>query len=109
MKGSWIRIAVLTGFLLSCLVSPAAAQWGHTMMGWGMGGFGMIFMMVFWILAIVGLVFLIRWLFSNASDRQGLVGGSSKPGSPQDILKERYARGEIDKEEYEERKRTLQE
>jgi uncharacterized membrane protein len=37
---------------------------GAGMMGnWGMGGFGGIFMMFFWVLIIVGLILFIRWLF----------------------------------------------
>ncbi len=108
MKKGWIMVAVLTGFILTRLASPAAAQWGHNMMGWQMGGFGMIFMMIFWILVIIGLVLLVKWLFTNASGPQGSPGSSPGRPSPLDILQERYARGEIDKEEYEERRRVLQ-
>jgi putative membrane protein len=76
---------------------------GPGMMGcWGMGGFGMIFMMVFWVLAIVGLVFLIKWLIQAATGQKG--NDSSKAI---DILKERYAREEIDKAEFEVKNRAL--
>ena len=72
---------------------------GHGMMGnWGMGGFGMVFMMIFWVLVIVGLVFLIKWLIQTTSSGKA----SEQTGSRAiDILKERYARGEIDRAEFE--------
>lgn len=72
--------------------------------GWGMGWFGGIFMIVFWILILVGLVMVIRWLFQSNSKK----GDSDHRGSrAMDILKERYARGEIDKTQFEGMKRDL--
>jgi putative membrane protein len=65
--------------------------------GWGMG-FGMLFMLLFWVLIILGIAALIRWLPSR----------SSRDKTPLDILQERYARGEIDREEYEQKKRDLE-
>ena len=65
-------------------------------------GFGMIGMVLFWVLVILGIVVLVR-----------RVGGSSASSGPPpsktalDILKERYARGEIDKQEFDKRKRDL--
>ena len=78
---------------------------GPGMMGnWGMGWFGMIFMMIFWVLVIVALVFLIKWLIQTTSSRKA----SEQTGSGAiDILKERYARGEIDKAEFESKKKDL--
>jgi putative membrane protein len=80
---------------------------GSGMMGeWGMGWFGGIFMIIFWIFIIVGVVFLIKWLVHSPK-------GHSSPGrtdtssSALDILKERYARGEINKQEFEEKKKDL--
>ena len=79
---------------------------GHGMMGgWGMGWFGMIFMIVIWVLVIVGLVFLIKWLIQTTKGEKDFPSGRSKAI---DILKERYAKGEINKEEFEEMKRDLQ-
>ena len=94
--------------------SGAVAQWrgydgwhmGPGMMGgWGGGWFGGIFMIVFWILLIVGLVFLIKWLVQSTKGNS--MSPRSGSSSALEILKERYARGEINKQEFEEKKRDL--
>ena len=78
---------------------------GPGMMGnWGMGWFGMIFMMIFWVLVIVGLVFLIKWLIQTTSSGKA---AEQKGSRAVEILKERYARGEIDKAEFESKKKDL--
>lgn len=90
------------------LAQPGGAggwNMGPGMMGyWGMGWFGMIFMIAFWVLLIVGLVFLVKWLIQTTSsgktDRR--MGSSAI-----EILKERYARGEIDQAEFEAKKKDL--
>ena len=68
--------------------------------GWGMG-FGMIGMVLLGVLIIVAIVALVRWTSGS--------GPHSRPHSKTalDVLKERYARGEIDKREFEERKHDL--
>ena len=71
--------------------------------GWGMGWFGGIFMIVFWILILVGLVFLIKWLVQTTSGVKSAGNGNRA----QDILKERYARGEIDRAQFEAMKKDL--
>ena len=75
----------------------------NNMMSFGFGpfgGFGWIFMILFWALVIIGIVALVRWL-SNQST------GDTSNKSALDILKERYARGEIGKHEFEEKKKEL--
>jgi len=62
---------------------------------------GWIFMIIFWGLLIVGLIFLIRYLTGSTK-------ASKSEESALDILKKRYARGEINKEEFEQKKRDLQ-
>jgi putative membrane protein len=75
--------------------------WGNQ--GYGMGWFGGIFMILFWVVVIAGIILAIRYLTT------GKVGPSERTASdPLEILQERYARGEIDTEEFEERKRALQ-
>ena len=61
----------------------------------------MISMTIFWILIIAGLVFLAKWLISGS---KGLTGSRAI-----DVLKERYARGEISKAEFEEKKKDIME
>jgi len=78
---------------------------GPGMMGnWGMGWYGAIFMMIFWVLLIVGLVFLIKWLVQTTGSGKT---SAEKGSNAMEILKERYARGEIDKTEFESKKKDL--
>ena len=76
------------------------------------GGFGWIFMILWWVLIIAGIVALVRWLTGQSRGcshyHDGRDGRVSPAGaSPLEILKERYARGEIDKKEFEEKKKDL--
>lgn len=82
---------------------------GPGMMGyWGMGWFGVIFMALFWVLIIVGIIFLIKWLFhASRGEKMNLASGGSSGSRALDVLKERYARGEIDKAEFEAKKRDI--
>lgn len=78
----------------------------NTMMGnyngsWDGGVFGGMFMLFWWILLIVGIIALVKWIMNQSSDR-------SRGRSPLEILKERYARGEIDKQDFEERRKELE-
>lgn len=98
------------GIITGLWPSLAAAQdrtytWGpgmHPMWGiWGLWGIGMMLMMlVFWGAVIVGIVLGIRWLVT-----QGRESRASDPAL--DILRQRYARGDISKEEFEARKKDL--
>jgi putative membrane protein len=88
--------------------SPAEPYtWGPQMM-WGWGWYGMIFGPLFMILVlavVIGVIVLaVRWL---GGPWQGTLPPHYPPPgrTPVDILKERFARGEIDKDEFEERRR----
>ncbi len=61
--------------------------------------FGMLLMALFWVALIVGVVLVVKWLMGQ--------GGASREDSALDILNKRYARGVIDRQEFEERKRDL--
>ena len=102
MGKGWF-ISVLT---LNLYSGRAEAQMGPGMMGWGygMGWFWTIVMVVFWIAVIVGIIFLIKWLVISTGTRGR---AARSEDSPLEILKQRYARGEIDKEEFEEKKKDL--
>ena len=80
------------------MMGPGMMNWGYGM-GWGWS----IIMMVFWIAVIVGIIFLIRWIALSTDRRHETSAGDSA----MEILRNRYARGEINKEEFEEKKKDL--
>ncbi len=77
---------------------------GWMMSGWGMGYgfFGWLMMLLFLILIIGAVVLGARWLMNEGKQEV-----SRKDETPLDILKKRYASGEIDKEEFETMRREL--
>ncbi|HSC93681.1 MAG TPA: SHOCT domain-containing protein [Burkholderiales bacterium] len=77
-------------------------MWGDYGWGWSMG-FGMISMVLFWVLIILGIVILVKWIAGSTAG-----GGQTPVKTALDILKERYARGEIGREEFEQKKRDLE-
>lgn len=77
--------------------------------GWGMG-----WMWFFWPLIILGIVLVVVLLLRGSDGGASRAGGSAPPSGSgagrtraQEILDERYARGELSDEEYEERRRHL--
>jgi putative membrane protein len=109
------RLLYATGtFLVTLGMSPAVwAQqtretygphmWGGGWYGWFLGP---IMMIVFIAAAAVVVVLIVRWL--GGPGHAPSSPSVSPPGkTPLDILKERFARGEIDKEEFEERRKVL--
>jgi len=103
-----IRMLMAVVALTMLVPHPGWAQgvyewgWGmHPMSGlWGIWGMVMMLMMlVFWGVVIAGIVLGIRWLAH--------AGRESKSDPALEILRQRYARGEINKEEFEARKRDL--
>ncbi len=92
--------------LVTGLASPAWAQAGQPgswhMHDWGMGWGGG---MVFGPLLTIGLIILLIALIVPFV--RSLGGGSASPSSARDILDERYAKGEIDREEYLRRRQDI--
>jgi putative membrane protein len=105
MKKLISQLAVATASL--AVMSTLFAQeryyewrWEFHPMWWGAWGLGMMWMMfIFWILVIVALVVVIRWLSSK--------GKASRTDSALEILRQRYARGEINRDEFEAKKKDL--
>jgi len=72
-------------------------------MGWGAGpggALGFIPMLLWWVLVAVGVVLLVKWLAGAGTARRS-------HGDARDILAERYARGEIGRDEFEQKRRDL--
>jgi putative membrane protein len=79
--------------------------WNHG--GWGLGDWLMmsLFMVAFWGLIIGFVVWLVR---GSGNDRTPLSGGRpTKSASPDNILAERFARGEIEEDEFTRRREML--
>lgn len=83
----------------------AGASGWHGGWGWGWGHmvFGSLMMLLFWGAVVLAIVVAVKWL-GGSGRADGLPAGTS---SALAILEERFARGEIDAEEFEERKRRL--
>ncbi len=76
--------------------------WGYDHMIWG-GGYGMfggLMMLVFWGVVIALIVLAVRW-FADGKD-------GNRQQDPMDILKDRFAKGEIDEDEFQRRKSILE-
>nr|WP_306268736.1 SHOCT domain-containing protein [Pararhizobium sp. IMCC3301] len=109
-----IRINTALPALAATLISlPALAQtpadgsryWHYgSDWGWGHMVFGSLMMVLFWGALIVAIVFAVRWLGTGSSQGASL---ASERNKALDILQQRFARGEIDQEEFADRKRHL--
>lgn len=72
-------------------------HWDEYGIGWGTS------MLLFWVLLIAAIVLLSKFIWSSI-----VISGRNREKSALDILKERYARGEIESEEFAQKKRDLQ-
>ncbi|HEX7363718.1 MAG TPA: SHOCT domain-containing protein [Dehalococcoidia bacterium] len=109
--GILLAILLVVPLVWAGLSGARTGGWGMMGPGWGymgpgmMGGFGWgwmpLLMIVFWGLVIWGIVAAVR--YSRSESRKT----STTTESALDVLKVRYARGEIKKREYEEKKREL--
>lgn len=105
----------LSGIIFGSLLFPAQAfadaeqttgHHGWGMMPWGMGG--MMFMMPVMFILVVAVIFTVIFMIR----RTGGEGQGPASGGPSEtaleILKKRYARGDIDREEFDRMKKDLQ-
>ena len=85
---------------------PGSGEMGPRMWGWEYHGglFSIVLIGLFWIAVVVAILFLIRWLVVSTRHRNR---GSKPTDSALEILRLRYAKGEINKEEFEEKKKDL--
>lgn len=72
----------------------------HMMWGGGYGFFGGLMMLVFWGAIIFLIVMAVRWLSDGQKGR--------RKNDAMDVLRERFAKGEIDEEEFQRRKKALE-
>jgi putative membrane protein len=80
---------------------------GGMMGGYGFGGFGLIGMILNLVITvglIVGIVLLVVWLVRRVGSQGGAFSAGQQPGqaaiAPREILQARYARGEINRDQY---------
>ena len=79
-------------------------MWGN----WGLGG--TIMMIFFWAIIIIGAILIFRFFTAGSGNISATQGGGPVAGEqdPLELLRGRYAKGEIDTREFEERKRILE-
>ncbi len=77
--------------------------WGQGMNGWGYALMS-VSMVLFWGVVILGIVALVRYLTRSS---QPDAGADARRRTAEDVLSERFARGEIDEQEYHSRLATL--
>ena len=111
MKLSKIPLSLMTGFIAFFLIAKEALAdygnycgWGPGMMGWGWGWVHLLFMVVFWVLIVLLIILLVRRLGSSGHPNWAV---PPQEDSALEILKKRYARGEINKEEFDSKKKDL--
>jgi putative membrane protein len=104
--GTILALLIILPLILGVVTGSGYRTWGWGMMGPGMmygfggGWFMAIFMVIFWGLIIWGIIALVRYFSGTRSYY-------ASENSAMEILKRRYAQGEINREEFEEKKKTL--
>lgn len=86
---------------------------GAGMMGYYGGSLGggilmHVFMLLFWVLFISGIVLLVRWVWHAAGGRKYDEAGHEPRHTALEILRQRYAKGEISREEFQVIKQDLE-
>jgi putative membrane protein len=82
---------------------PGGGYWHHDSWGWGHMLFGSLMMILFWGGLILLIALAVRYFGQGSADRERAAGVKT----PRQILEERFARGEIDKDEFEQRRQAL--
>lgn len=75
-------------------------------MGWGMGFGGGFFMILFWVLVIFGIIALMKWISGTPGSNVGI--NTPRGKTALEILQERYAKGEIERDEFEQKRQDLE-
>jgi len=86
------------------LCQNQSMMWGG---GWHNWFYGPVMMILFIAIAVAVVVLIVRWLGGSAQNSHSSSSKSSQKNAL-DILKERFARGEIDKEEFRERRQLIE-
>lgn len=98
-------LMVITGLLVSCTGESYYGPQGHG--GWnhmmGYGGYGGIFMLIILIVIAVVIIFIVTNRSKTTGNSKNTTGES-----PTEILKKRYAKGEITKEEFDRLKKEIE-
>jgi len=95
-------ISALRDFSMALLTVQEPYEWGwrmHPMWGWGLGLGMMAMMLAFWAIVIAAAVVGMRWFVGQTKSARG--------DSALEILRQRFARGEIEKDEFEAKKKQL--
>ena len=79
-------------------------MWGYVHMGWMMDGWGMGFGFIPWLVILAVIIAGVVWIVGSQPVR-----GGQRRSTGLDVLEERYARGEITREEYLRKKRDITE
>lgn len=105
--------ALLSGAVIGPGMTGPGMMWGYggtqpfgSGWAWGLAmGSGMLLTLAFWVAVIVGVVLLVRWAVGSPSEGTG----AAQSEQPRDILRRRYAAGEIDQATYQRMQREVEE
>ena len=101
-----LMIVPFISFLGSAIAWERSFQWNWEPSGLGAGTFFLIpifIMIAFWVAVIIGIVYFVKWVIAAGKRHE-----TESEDTAIDILKKRYAKGEISKEEFERIKQDIQ-
>jgi len=101
---NFFRSTILIFFFFGCTQQPMGGSmggWNHMM---GYSGYGGMLMWLILIIVIVAIVYFVLERGKNSGNQN-----RSNRESPMEVLKKRYAKGEITKEEFDKMKRDIEE